>query len=149
MTMLERAIKLAVEAHAGRTDKAGQPYILHPLRVMLALPQDDEAVRCAGVLHDVVEDTGTDLAAIARETNGDVARIVRTLTRRADETYTQYIRNISYQRARLVKIADIEDNLSRIDGVRDPGDREFLRKRYTRALESLRAAEAAAMPPTQ
>ena len=51
---LEQAIKIAVEAHTGQVDKGGNPYILHPLRVMLSL--DTEQERIVGVLHDVVED---------------------------------------------------------------------------------------------
>lgn len=37
MATLERAIELAARAHAGQVDKAGAPYILHPLRLMLAV----------------------------------------------------------------------------------------------------------------
>lgn len=55
MSMLERAIDIAVKAHAGQLDKAGEPYILHPLRVMLSCTSED--ARIVGVLHDVVEDT--------------------------------------------------------------------------------------------
>ena len=51
---LEKAIKIAVEAHTGQVDKGGNPYILHPLRVMLSLNTEEE--RIVGVLHDVVED---------------------------------------------------------------------------------------------
>ena len=51
---LEKAIKIAVEAHSGQVDKGGNPYILHPLRVMLFLDTEEE--RIVGVLHDVVED---------------------------------------------------------------------------------------------
>ena len=54
MATLERAIAIAAEAHAGQLDKAGAPYILHPLRVMLSLTTNEE--RIVGVLHDVVED---------------------------------------------------------------------------------------------
>ena len=56
MPTLEDAIALAVEAHRGQREKAGQPYILHVLRVMFSL--DTEVERIVGVLHDVVEDTG-------------------------------------------------------------------------------------------
>jgi len=52
---LEDAIRLAVEAHHGQRDRNGQPYILHPLRVMFRLGTDKE--RAVAVLHDVVEDT--------------------------------------------------------------------------------------------
>lgn len=51
---LEKAIKISVEAHTGQVDKGGNPYILHPLRVMLSL--NSEVERIVGVLHDVVED---------------------------------------------------------------------------------------------
>ena len=52
---LETAIALAVETHLDQTDKAGEPYILHPLRVMFSLPSGNEQI--VGVLHDVVEDS--------------------------------------------------------------------------------------------
>jgi (p)ppGpp synthase/HD superfamily hydrolase len=54
MSTLERAIVIAAEGHAGATDKAGAPYILHPLRMMLRLSSPEE--RIVAVLHDVVED---------------------------------------------------------------------------------------------
>ena len=54
MSTLQRAIEIAVAAHKGQIDKAGSPYVLHPLRIMLKLRSDDE--RIVGVLHDVVED---------------------------------------------------------------------------------------------
>ena len=54
MSTLERAIAIAAEAHAGQVDKAGTPYVLHPLRVMLGLSSTDE--RVVAVLHDVCED---------------------------------------------------------------------------------------------
>jgi (p)ppGpp synthase/HD superfamily hydrolase len=54
MSTLETAIAIAAEAHEGQVDKAGAPYILHPLRVMLRLDTNEE--RIVAVLHDVVED---------------------------------------------------------------------------------------------
>jgi (p)ppGpp synthase/HD superfamily hydrolase len=54
MSTLERAIAIAAEAHAGHFDKAGAPYVLHPLRMMLRVSSIDE--RIVAVLHDVVED---------------------------------------------------------------------------------------------
>ena len=54
MSTLERAIAIAAEAHAEKIDKGGAPYILHPLRVMLAMT--DTESRIVAVLHDVVED---------------------------------------------------------------------------------------------
>jgi hypothetical protein len=54
MSTLERAIAITAEAHAGHFDKAGAPYVLHPLRMMLRVSSIDE--RIVAVLHDVVED---------------------------------------------------------------------------------------------
>jgi (p)ppGpp synthase/HD superfamily hydrolase len=54
MPTLEDAIALAVEAHRGQRDKAGQAYILHPLRGMMRVETENE--RMAAILHDVVED---------------------------------------------------------------------------------------------
>lgn len=56
MSTLERAIALAATLHAGQVDKAGAPYILHPLRVMLRMTTEED--RIAAVLHDVIEDCG-------------------------------------------------------------------------------------------
>lgn len=56
MTLLEKAIEIALKAHAGQKDKAGEPYILHPLRVMGMMSTVHE--RVVAVLHDVLEDTG-------------------------------------------------------------------------------------------
>ncbi len=41
MSTLEEAIALAVRAHQGQKDKAGAPYILHPLRVMLGMDSEE------------------------------------------------------------------------------------------------------------
>ena len=51
---LEKAIQIAVDAHTGQIDKGNNPYILHPLRVMLSLENEEEQI--VGILHDVVED---------------------------------------------------------------------------------------------
>ena len=51
---LEKAIQIAVDAHTGQIDKGNNPYIFHPLRVMLSLENEEEQI--VGILHDVVED---------------------------------------------------------------------------------------------
>ena len=52
---LQRAIEIALEAHKGALDKGGNPYILHPLRLMLQMDSEEEMI--VAILHDVVEDT--------------------------------------------------------------------------------------------
>lgn len=60
--MLDKAILIASTAHQGQMDKAGEPYILHPLRVMFTRRTETERI-CA-VLHDVIEDTNITLFSV-------------------------------------------------------------------------------------
>ncbi len=110
-TLLERCIAFAVERHAGQFDKAGAPYILHSLRVMLAVKGED--ARCVAVLHDVIEDT--DATFVAVEALG-ISRVcmgaLYRLTRDPGEPYEGYITHIrSSPLACQVKLADLADNL--------------------------------------
>jgi GTP pyrophosphokinase len=81
--MLARAIRLAEEAHRGQTRASGEPYIAHPLAVAAILHElnlDSETVTAA-ILHDVVEDTGVDLARIETEFGATIARLVDGVTK--------------------------------------------------------------------
>lgn len=111
MATLERAIEIAAKAHAGQRDKAGQPYILHPLRVMLRVHGDSE--RIAAVLHDVVEDTAVTLQQL-RESGfaADVVEAVDALTKRTGETRMVAAARASRNRiALVVKLADNAENM--------------------------------------
>ena len=108
---LEDAIALAVEAHRGQRDKAGQTYILHPLRVMMRL--ETEAERMAAILHDVVEDTPYTLERL-RELGypEEVLGALDCLTKREGESYEAFIERVRpHPLARRVKLADLEDNM--------------------------------------
>jgi (p)ppGpp synthase/HD superfamily hydrolase len=109
--LLEKAIALAATYHAGQTDKVGQPYILHTLRVMMK--QQSEDARIVAVLHDVVEDTAITIADLSRAGFSDaVVAAVDLLTRRPDVAYDDYLEAIAANPlARAVKIADLEDNM--------------------------------------
>ena len=63
--LLAKAINLAMQAHAGQTDKASMPYIGHVMRVMQAGRTIDEKI--VGVLHDIVEDTPWTFEALLAE----------------------------------------------------------------------------------
>lgn len=110
---LESAIALAADAHRGQVDLGGQPYILHPLRVMSKFSTYEG--RMAAVLHDVVEDTKWTLAELERASIPmSIVRAIDRLTRRKDkgETYLDYIDRVCRDRlARHVKIEDLKDNL--------------------------------------
>lgn len=108
---LERAIQIAADAHRGQKDKAGQPYILHPLRVLLACALEGE--RIVAALHDVVEDSEWTLDGLRDEgLADDLADAVDAMTRREEETYAEFVDRASRNPiARAVKIADLRDNL--------------------------------------
>ena len=110
-SLLEQAMGIALKAHAGQPDKAGSPYILHPLRVMLALDRIEE--RIAGVLHDVVEDTPLTLDDLrAAGIPEEAVRLVDLLTRRPGQGKRDYYRRIRPDpAARRIKLADLDDNL--------------------------------------
>ena len=138
MTKLTEAIELAAQAHAGQTDKAGQPYILHPLRVMLAMETEDE--RVAAVLHDVVEDSQLvghgDILALF---GADIHEAVFALTRQEGEPYPDFLQRCKANPiARRVKLADIADNLSPARSASLP---DRLRQRYIAGRAALEAQE--------
>ena len=137
MAGLEEAIALAVSAHRGQKDKAGQPYILHPLRMMLAV--EGEHARMAAVLHDVVEDTEVSLEQLQAEGfPAEVVEAVDGLTRRADESYDEFIERAAVNPiARVVKKADLEDNMD-LRRLAELGPKELERlARYRRGWERL------------
>jgi (p)ppGpp synthase/HD superfamily hydrolase len=142
MNPLERAIAIAVAAHTGQQDKAGQSYILHPLRVMLAMASDDE--RIVAVLHDVVEDCPTwSFEQLRAEGFSDVViDALRSVTKISDaEDYDHFIdRAMANVIGRRVKLADLRDNadLSRLPA---PTDRDLARvDKYRRAIVRIETA---------
>ena len=140
MSLLENAIAIAVEAHQGQKDKAGHPYILHPLRVMFRVETEDE--RTVAILHDVVEDHGDVWSVDKLRQSGFPQRILDALdcvTKRKGETYEQFVeRSASNPIALRVKLADLEDNMDirRLNDVTEK-DRERL-NRYLTAYRRLR-----------
>ena len=136
---LERAIAIAAEAHAGQVDKGGAPYILHPLRVMLAMSEPDE--RIVAMLHDVVEDSDWTFEAL-REAgfSATVVKALRALTKVEGETYEASIQRAKANAiARRVKLADIADN-SDLSRIAQPSTEDHWRiEKYRRAAAALNA----------
>src|SRR6185503_15040426 len=108
---LEDAIRLAVEAPHGQRDKVGQPYILHPLRVMFRLTTEAEQI--VGVLHDVVEDTKYTFDDLRRLGYSEqILEALDGVTRRESESYEEFVlRSKKNPIARKVKLADLDDNM--------------------------------------
>jgi (p)ppGpp synthase/HD superfamily hydrolase len=141
---LKDAIELATRAHAGQKDKAQNDYITHPLRVMEAV-QGEEA-KIVAVLHDTIEDTFV-TAAYLREQGypEEIVVAVEALTKRpdeenSDEGYHRFVmRAGSNPLARVVKIADLHDNMN-LARIAQPTEKDHERnRRYARALVALGA----------
>ena len=142
MSTLERARGIACEAHVGQIDKAGEPYILHPLRLMLRMTT--EAKRITAGLHDVVEDSRFTLEdLIAEGFAREIVHAVDALSKRVGEDYMQFVRRASEDPiARHAKQVDLEDNLN-LTRIRKLTDRDLERVlRHHRALEILAEREA-------
>jgi len=134
---LEQAISIASLAHQGQLDKGGEPYILHPLRVMMKLK--DEKQRIVAVLHDVIEDTKvTDMNLIIQGLEIDLINVILTLTRNKNESYDEYINRISKDEFAIqVKLADLEDNMD-MSRLKNPTVKDYDRVvKYGKAREKL------------
>lgn len=136
--LLQRALEIAIEAHEGQTDKAGRPYIEHPLRVMAMGGCDEE--RIVGMLHDVVEDSSWTLLQLKEEGfSDDILDAVDALTRRSDETYDRFIARVARNKlATAVKLSDLTDNMD-IRRLPYLSDKDIKRlKRYLKAYKRLK-----------
>ena len=141
MATLENAITLAVQLHAGQLDKGDQPYILHPLRVMLQLQQPDQQI--VAVLHDILEDTHTtaqDLQNLGFQTH--IIQAIQALTKLPHETRVQAaMRTAQNPLACAVKIADVQDNMN-LTRIPNPTARDLARlEEYRQVLEILQKAQ--------
>jgi (p)ppGpp synthase/HD superfamily hydrolase len=139
MSTLEKAVEIAAAAHAGAVDKGGEPYILHPLRLMRSMKSPDAKI--VAVLHDVVEDTDWTIDRL-REAgfSNTVLSAVEALTRREGETYEEFIlRARRNPIAREVKRADLLDNMN-LDRIQSPTSRDRERVgKYEKALKTIDA----------
>jgi hypothetical protein len=115
---IEVALHIAMLAHQGQVDKAGQPYIFHPIRVAGWL--DDPRKKIVALLHDVLEDSGFPEIEIRQQFGDEIGDAVVALTRKAGQTYDDFIEQCgANDLARAVKWADLRDNmdLSRLSTV--------------------------------
>ena len=137
--LLALSIKIAVNAHDGQFDKAGKPYILHPLRVMNAC----NSIECKilGILHDTVEDTDITLDQLDHDyyLPRNILYSLSLLTHDEDISYEDYILKIKDDDlAREVKVMDIRDN-SDIFRLHEVEEKHIkLIRRYHWAMKQLR-----------
>lgn len=131
------ASKIAYKAHEGQTDKAGVPYIFHPIHIAEQMDSEESCV--VALLHDVIEDSDITLEILSKYFNDDIITALRVLTKKENDDYTMYIKRVKTNKlATKVKIKDLEHNrdLRRLDEVTDKD-----RKRSLKYWEAIRYLE--------
>lgn len=140
--LVNKAYLFACEAHKNQTDKAGKPYIGHPVKV--ASMVEGETRKAAALLHDTVEDTSAEISDIEYYFGEKIAGIVNVLTRKKGKTYMEYIEDIKRYpdpEAKDIKIADLTHNmdLSRLQQITEKDSKR--REKYKRAMDFLMKSE--------
>lgn len=137
MNLLETAIMIATKAHAGQLDKGGQPYILHPLSVMMRVDRIEEKI--VALLHDVIEDSDVTMDQLkGYGFSAEIVTAVDALTHQPEESYENYIERIAKNRlATTVKLADLKENMN-LSRIPNPTKRDQQRLlRYQNAYQRL------------
>ena len=107
---VQSALNYATIKHKGQYDKAGKPYINHPIYVANQFQTEEEQI--IGLLHDTVEDTDATLSEIEEQFGEDVAQVIKILTHNYDNTYNEYIVKVSENAmATRIKLADLKNNM--------------------------------------
>jgi len=129
MNLIDKSLAIALQAHTGQIDKAANPYILHPLRLMAKMDTDEEM--SVALLHDTIEDSPfTAKTLLDAGIPSNIVDAVQSLTKVYGEDYEQFIeRVLKNELAVKVKKADIEDNLNvlRLNSLND-ADLERVKK---------------------
>lgn len=124
-SLIQKAYAYSFQAHSGQKRKSGDPYFIHPARVagIITELKLDAASVCAGLLHDVVEDTLASIGDIEREFGGEIANLVDGVTKLSMINFTskedrqaENFRKMVVAMARdirvlLVKLCDRVDNM--------------------------------------
>lgn len=119
--LLSKMLLIATNAHHGQFDRGGNPYILHPIKVMHYVKSEDEELQCIALGHDVIEDT--DVTYKDLKEAGFTDRIIngiRALTKVPGQTYDEYKEGVfANVDAMKVKLADLRHNtdVRRLKGV--------------------------------
>lgn len=136
--ILDRAKAIATSAHEGQVDKAGKPYIEHPMRVMNMGKTVEEKI--AGVLHDVVEDSDWTFEMLEKEgIPKDVMDALRCVTKLSeDEDYDHFIERVKTNPLAVkVKLNDLKDNMN-ITRLGEVTEKDLTRlNKYIRAYRQL------------
>ena len=133
--LYDKALQIAKRAHEGQKDKAGQDYIIHPIRVSERC--DDPRAKIVALLHDTIEDSDVTADYLCEEGfTEEIVEAVVAVTHREGEEYDDYVRRAAQNElGRMVKRADLEDNMD-IRRYRELTDRDVERlRKYLRAWQ--------------
>lgn len=138
--LTRKAMKIAYEAHKGQVDKAGLPYIYHPIHLAEQMETEDTCV--VALLHDVVEDTDVTMDDLMKAGFSDAQlEAIKAMTHDEDVEYLDYVKEVKKNPvATAVKIADIMHN-SDITRIENPTEKDLSRyeRKYKAAMDILRA----------
>ncbi|MEM6705378.1 MAG: bifunctional (p)ppGpp synthetase/guanosine-3',5'-bis(diphosphate) 3'-pyrophosphohydrolase [Acidobacteriota bacterium] len=139
---LRRAWEFARAKHEGQTRKSGEPYVLHPLTVayLLADLKFDETCVTVGLLHDVLEDTGTSRETLRKQFGGEVTELVDGVSKigrhsyvRRDEAQAETFRKLILASAKdirviVVKLIDRLHNMQTLEHMKPEARRRISRE---------------------
>ena len=137
--LISRGYAFAAEFHRTQLDKAGEPYIRHPIRVAFAVAHMGPEYELVGLFHDLVEDTPCTLDDIRKTWGVTIANGVAAITHHDDEDYFgEYLPRVMQNlHARSAKKADATDNLKRLHQISDADKRATLEAKYRKVLDLL------------
>lgn len=158
MNIVEKSIQIALRVHEGQFDLGGNPYIFHPLSVMISVEEQTRkwdnrlnrlAIMCASILHDTLEDCDPkDKEVVSREiynlgsSDYGISTTVYGLTRKEKETWKSYISRVENDKwATIIKIVDLEKNidLTRLSKVTEKDEKR--NKMYLSTLKKLKKVQ--------
>jgi len=105
----KKAMQMAFNAHLGQVDKAGIPYIYHPIHLAEQMETEEECI--VALLHDTVEDTSITFEQLEKEFSSNIIEALKLLTHEESTTYIDYVMKIKDNKiAKKVKLADLYHN---------------------------------------
>ena len=136
---LHKAIIIACEAHQGQSSINGEPYILHPLRLLIKAKSNEE--RIIAILHDVIEKTNISLADLKNKGfDQNIISSIDSLSRRRGESYVDYIGRLMQNRISVkIKLLDLADNIKMHSENNNNGIYDAKIKQYKNALKHIRS----------
>ena len=136
---LHKAIIIACEAHQGQSSINGEPYILHPLRLLIKAKSNEE--RIIAILHDVVEKTNISLADLKNKGfDQNIISSIDSLSRRRGESYVDYIGRLMQNRISVkIKLLDLADNIKMHSENNENGIYDVKINQYKNALKQIRS----------